>query len=326
MFLESESFLILTPIIKLTLISIFGLIGLLVLIGIIDKIFKFYTYKNNNLKVQRGELIKKKNFRTSDAYDLRWKGEINKNGQFIIVYIHDIVGSREESDSLIKHFVNDNDISVVSYDQRWYGENINQKDKNFGLNFSDLKEIVDYIHEYYENQKIILIGHGIGASLALACAGMPGIYKVFCGSLKISNNYLLNFNNKMAIFWSWIFSSKIKLTYKIEPEDLSNNSDFCKYLKKINDQYDSISVREYIQSKNFLNYAIKKANKSNVKNIIILQPLLSVFNNNDKLAKKLLKLKNGSYDLETFGNFKHYLFQEENSSKVFNIIEKKIKN
>lgn len=322
MFLQNIIDMTIGKIIEFIVIAFAILILFVILLSIFDKFFKFYTFKHNVLKVQRGELIKKKMFKCSDLYELKWNGEINPSGTHIVIYVHDTCGNRTDVNKMMDWFAKkDKNISVVSYDQRWFGENEIQRDRNFGANLSDLKEMIYDIQDRFK-QKIILIGNGFGANLAIACANEEGVDKVIAGSLKIEKGYKNSFGTKMSIFWSWIFSAKSLIDYPYDAPDLSDDIEFVKELQKRRELQSSFSVREYYQTQNMLSYAIKKYNKSGKENLTILQPAKSVYARADRFAKKITKFNNTN--VEVIKESKHHLFNTTNSNEVFELIFKLI--
>jgi pimeloyl-ACP methyl ester carboxylesterase len=309
-------------IVEFIVIAFAVLILFVILLSIFDKFFKFFTFKHNVLKVQRGELIKKKMFKCSDLYELKWNGEINQKGTHVLIYIHDTCGNRTDANKMMDWFSKkDPKISVVSYDQRWFGENTVERDRNFGANLSDLKEMIYDIQDRFK-QKIILVGHGFGANLAIACANEEGVSQVFAGSLKIEKGYKTSFATKMAVFWAWIFSSKSLIDYPYDAPDLSDDIEFVKELQKRRELQSSFSVREYYQTQHMLNYAIKKYNQSAADNLTILQPAKSVYARADHFAKKVTKFNN--VKIEVVKESKHHLFNTTNSNDIFELIFKSI--
>jgi pimeloyl-ACP methyl ester carboxylesterase len=331
--LREEKAMIFDAITSLTFSTIGKLLGMalailivaILAISIIDKLFKYFGYRYSPLRVQRGELIKKKMFKCSDVYELKWNGEINEKGTHILLYIHDFVGDRNDANKMMGWFAKKDDkYSVVSYDQRWCGANVVDRDRNYGANLSDLKEIIYDLHDRFKNQKLILVGHGFGAALAMACAHEEGVATVVAGSLKIKEGYKKPFATRSRIFWSWIFSAKSVIEYPYDAPDLTDDVAFVKELQKKQGAQDAYSVREYYQTRHLYKYGIKKYNHNHSENLIVLQPDKSIYASPDKFAKIAANI-NGA-KIEPVKQCKHHLFNTTSSEVTFEKIYNLIKN
>lgn len=306
------------PLIWMILFILAGGIGLIFLVALIDKLVKYFTLLFRPAQFQRGELIQKKMFKTKDAYELRWFGEINKKGKYIIIGIHDNGGTRKDFEAMNHWFFKNNDeYSVVSFDQRSIGENEREKEKNLGSLISDLKEIIFDINDKFPEQKIILAGEGIGAAAALTCMDVDGVYKVVSSSLKMIDGYRKPSSMRFAMIMGWIFSSKKEIAILGEGADLTSDENYIKKFDANHMDKPTWALREYYQSKKMLSVGMKRLKNSIDKKAIILQPAKSVYYNPKKFSKVFSSMDTKQFDMVIFKDSKHLLFNEKNKTEVF---------
>ncbi|AGR42370.1 serine aminopeptidase domain-containing protein [Spiroplasma diminutum] len=299
-------------------LSTFFLIFLLLLIA---RIVKFNKLKFKKDVVVKSELIKKKMFKTSDGYELRWYGEINPNSEFIIIGIHDIYRNRKDFDNFDSWLrkIKKDQFSLVSFDQRNCGENIVEKQYHFGTTISDLKEIIEVISENNPNSKIILLGDGFGSTIASFFSKDEKVYKIIYSSLRLNNAYKKTLGFYIKLWWGTLFKADLKLKSIINGLDFTDDKNYAKKIEDENLTKNLFTVRDYYLWKKANKISIKNFNKSIIENIILLS-------NNDfycdpkKIVKFISNLNKDKYKLETIKGKKHYLLNTKNSEEIFKII------
>ncbi|AUB31922.1 serine aminopeptidase domain-containing protein [Spiroplasma floricola] len=305
--------------------SILGTFVLIFLLALIIRIINFNKLKTKRKPIIKSELIKKKMFKTSDGYELRWFGEINPNSEYIIIGIHDMFRNRKDFDKM-EVWLNKNkksNCSLVSFDQRNCGENIVEKQFHFGWTISDLREIIKDISEKNPTAKIILLGEGFGATIASFLSDNEKVYKIISCSLRLNHAYQKTFGFYLKLWWGTLFKADTKLISPINGIDLTDDSVFAKKIEDENLTKNLFNTKDY--------YLWKKANKISIKNINkSKEKMLLILSNNDfycnskKIAKYLSKLNKDKYIFEKVKGYKHYILNTNNSEKIFELIIKSL--
>ncbi|WP_338970362.1 alpha/beta hydrolase [Spiroplasma endosymbiont of Labia minor] len=308
-------------------VSIFGIIIAIIIFSmlltiIFVKIIKFNSLNFNPLRSQLGELIDNKFFMSSDNYKLKWYGAITKQSKVIVLCIHDLLTTGEWFKELFINVIS-NDIDVVSWDQRGLNKNKEELYPNFGANLCDLNEIIDWIEERYPAKKIVLLGEGIGANLAILAQKKHKINGIILSSIITKNGYTTNAKNRHLIAKGMFLSSNIKIKKQEDGYDVITDKTFA---KKINEYYfnnNSLSVREYFQIKFLKNSSYRNADliKTNDLKGLILIPQNDIYFDDNKMTK--IASKSGLTDnVIIYPKLKHFLFNEPDNKKVFQDILK----
>ncbi|WP_339030322.1 serine aminopeptidase domain-containing protein [Spiroplasma endosymbiont of Cantharis nigra] len=313
---------------ELLSIIVYVMLGTFIFIFIltlIARIVKFNKIKFKASPIIKSELVKKKMFKTTSGYELRWFGEIDPKSEFIIIGVHDIYRNRKDFDKLESWLRKNqkNKYSLVSYDQRNCGENEVNNHFSFGASISDLAEIIEVISETNPNAKIVLLGEGFGGSICSFFSKDKRVYKIISSSLRLNNPYKKGFNFYLKLWWGTLFRANTKLVEPINGLDFTDEKEYAKKLEDENITKNLLTVTDY--------YLWKKINKKSIKNINSSEISISIFlSNNDfycdskKIAKYLSKLDKDKYFLETIKEKKHYLLNTKKSEDVFELIVKNI--
>ncbi|AUM62885.1 serine aminopeptidase domain-containing protein [Spiroplasma monobiae] len=309
-------------------IIVYAIIGTFLFIfalALMARIVKFNKLKFKKAIVIKSELIKKKMFKTSDGYELRWFGEIDSNSEYIIIGIHDIFRNRKDFDKMdfwLKKNKKSN-YSLVSFDQRNCGENLYENQFHFGTTISDLKEIIDELSEINPKAKIVLLGDGFGSTIASFFSNEEKVYKIIASSFRLNSPYKKTFGFYVKLWWGTLFNADTKLVSAINGADLTDDKDFSKKLEDENTTNNFLNTRDY--------YLWKKANRLNVKNINKSNSKVSLlianndfYCNSKNIVKLLSKLDKEKYNLETIKGKKHYLLNTKDSEQIFELILKNI--
>ncbi|QHX36897.1 serine aminopeptidase domain-containing protein [Spiroplasma sp. BIUS-1] len=305
--------------------AILGTFLFIFLLALIARIVKFNKLSFKKTPVVKSELIKKKMFKTSDGYELRWFGEIDPQSEYILIGVHDIYRTRKDFDKMEVWLRKNNKakLSLVSFDQRNCGENIVDNQYHFGTTISDLNEIVGEIKEKFPEAKIILLGDGFGSTLATFLAKNKNVHKIIGCSLRLNNHYSKTFGFYLKLWWATLFKADTKMISAINGMDFTDDKDFSKLLEDQNLSKNSFNARDY--------YLWKKANRLSIKNINNSElDIVLMISNNDfycapkNIAKFLSKLNKDKYSLESIKEKRHYLLNTKNSEQIFELIIKNI--
>lgn len=164
----------------------------------------------------------------------------NNRNNPIIIFVHggpassEIPYVRKYQDLLEKDF------TVVHYDQRGSGKSYHFFEDYTNLStdllVEDLHEITDYITNWLEQEKVILIGHSFGTYIAtIAAYEVPEKYSAYIGIGQVSDR---------------VESESDSLEYCINQAKISNNAEDVKYLKGLTEKIKSgemLTPRSYIR-------------------------------------------------------------------------------
>ncbi|ALD66723.1 alpha/beta fold hydrolase [Spiroplasma cantharicola] len=295
------------------------------LLALSARIIKFNKIKFKSTPIVKSELIKKKMFKTSSGYELRWFGEIDPKSEYIIIGVHDIYRNRKDFDKLENWLRKNqkNKYSLVSFDQRNCGENEINSHFSFGATIADLNEIIDVISEANPSSKIVLLGEGFGGTICSFFSKNKKVYKIISSSLRLNNPYKKSFGFYIKLWWGTLFKAESKLIVPINGLDFTDEKEYAKKLEDENITKNLWSVREYYLWKRINRKAIKNINDSEIEIVLFLS-------NNDfycdpkKIAKYLSRLDKNKYILEKIKEKKHYLLNTKKSEEVFELIVKNI--
>lgn len=310
---------IIFPFLLLILWIILGSILFLLIISIIDKSVKFFTLKFSAVALQKGELIRKKAFITKDSYELRWFGEIKSEGKYIVLCVHDILGTRKDFEELnIWMNANRTDASIVSFDQRGCGENKEDLIKNYGSLISDLKEMIVDLKEKYPEQKLMLLGEGFGASAVLKFSNDKLIENIIVSGIRTNKKHAkFNFFGKL---YGWVFSSKTKIYLNIQGNEVFDSEKISKTFDERIANKNSVTIREWYQQNSLSAKSFSNIKKSDNKPILILQGDLDIYSNPMQFASKISKIDSSKYKLHVIKNSKHSFLGDKSNVLVYKII------
>ncbi|AGR41504.1 serine aminopeptidase domain-containing protein [Spiroplasma taiwanense] len=302
-----------------------GIIIFIFLFLLIFRLFKIFSLKFKSQKVKKGELIKKKMFQTSDAYDLRWYGEVNSDSKYIILAIHDLLRTRNDFENLVNWLQKNKykDFSLVSFDQRSCGENLLEKNKNLGALISDIEEIITELSEKFKNQKLILLGEGFGSALAAYFSKNDNVEKIIMSSLRLNFTYKKSFSFYIKLWFGVAFKINTLLFQNINGLDLTDDSTYANKLEDENNKNGSINIREYFQFKKITKKIVKNISNSNSKIDLIL-PNNDFYCSRKKIVKLINKLDKSKYNLDTFKDKKHFMLNSVKTSEIFEKIIKSV--
>ncbi|AHI54045.1 hypothetical protein SSABA_v1c06430 [Spiroplasma sabaudiense Ar-1343] len=308
------------------LYAIIGFFEMLILAAIIFKIIIFNTLSKSSNKIQAPELVKKKFFITSDQYNLKWFGEINPNGQEILLCLHDLGYSSKQFDKLEDFFLKKSKtISVISYDQRNYGRNNATQIRNLGQHLQDLKSIVSLIKSKHPEQNISILASGFGALLAQEFFNNTDVGQIFLFSIPSKIFQTIEGKTFFKVFGGTLFSSKklVKLNYSVN--DFTTDTIEAKAFDQNLTQAGFISVREIYQFKILRNRFWKKISKNN-KKVVIWQSDNDVLSDSKFLSKKVQISKLPIQQFKIVKAKKHLLLNDINSEVIFNEIKEVLIN
>ncbi|WP_338971462.1 serine aminopeptidase domain-containing protein [Spiroplasma endosymbiont of Panorpa germanica] len=301
-------------VITIFLFAALGFLLFIIILGLVIKLFIFNSLKYRYQKNHAPELIKKKWFINIDNFKLNWFGEINPKGDKIILCIHDLGFSSRQFDNIEEYMLKKNPAtSVVSFDLRGHGKNEIEKYHNLGKHLFDVKQVVTYLINKYPDQKLIILGTGLGSLLTQEVMGLVNVEKVILASLsnKIFYQSLSKANSR--IFWGTIFNSQKLIPLNYEPLDLmENNVGMQNYKKSLADS-GFISVREFYQF-NTLQRRFWKALSKNSDKVEVIQGDSDRLVNPKKIAKKIANFSNLNFKI--MKNVRHFPLNDIEVEKI----------
>ncbi|ASP27974.1 hypothetical protein SCORR_v1c01990 [Spiroplasma corruscae] len=270
----------------------------------------------------KSELVKKKFFRTSDNYQLKWLGEIKKESSHIILGVHDFGMSRKsfiDTEMYINKYYKN--ISFLSYDQRNFGENENCNKFNYGYLINDLREIIIYLENKYPDKKLILLGEGFGSSLSSYFVNHSYVNKVILSSIYVKQFNKISFSIIIKFLFSFLFTYNIKINNKLYGEDCTNNSQYAKKLGELLQR--KKSIKEFMQISKINKKLASNINKKE-KSVVFLLPLNDVFISKKWLLTNLRDISNKKFQIIKFEKNKHFLLNDLNNKEIVETILKDI--
>jgi len=272
----------------LVLLAITSFILFAIFLFLFIKVISFVWLKPKLYSKELAHLVKDKHFTTRDGYFLHWQGQIKKEGQIIILGVHDLGLDKNEFQRLSNQFAQQEKISFVSFDQRYFGQNDNSiKDRRTNYTLSDLKEIITYLKNNNPIQKIYLLGSGFGANLVSYFMKennslIHGIILVNMNSLIPNLTNSFNFHKLMK----GILLSPTKVFLKLPFDGLfySNQVELVENINNLIAEKGFINVREFYQIKTILNRSLKLGPKI-TKPVLVLQTVDDIFSTKKKADK-----------------------------------------
>lgn len=284
------------------------------------RIYLFAIHKSKQTALQKPQLIDEKYFMTSDQVKLKWNGSINPNGEYIVLYLHDLYLNEEGIDQL-KQYCSDNKnskISVCSFHQRW-DEQKNNAYINFNIatTLNDIKQIVEYLKEVYPTQKIILQGQGVAANIAIYASYLINkIDKVIAVNLITNRKYIkYGLTFKVLLCFGILFYARKTMILKVDYDLLTNNQQFASECKEKYGSNKSITLCTFLQLQRMNHQVFKKI--KNIKQKTLIYQSLNDFHFNQKKFNKYFKNTNDNIKIEKWADQKHFLINEKNNKVVF---------
>ncbi|WP_158500504.1 serine aminopeptidase domain-containing protein [Spiroplasma turonicum] len=276
-------------------------------------------YKKQKKVIKPG-LVDAKFFLTSDNYNLSWLGNIKSTAETIILGIHDY-GQTRDSFIDLKDYCDKyhNDISVISYDQRNFGQNKKIKVFNYNNLINDLNEIIEYISKEYPEKNLVLIGEGFGSTIVSNFMRRKEIHNVFFCSLYLNQFKKLNINLIFKMLLGIIFSYKIMLTQNLDMNIICDNS-YNKISSTLN-SYNKKNYKEYLQIKKLNNKITKNFRNSNLK-VHLLLPTNDIFINKETYINMFSNIDVNKINIIKLENEKHLFLRGNGKEEIFKTIIK----
>lgn len=309
------------------LIVVVSVLATFLLLSLVFKLTSFLSLRFRPDTVQKGGLVKKKFFICRDGYQLNWMGEINPQGQKILLGIHDL-GMSSQDFIGFRDYCHKTDplISVVSYDQRNFGKTTIQTKRNAGSMIVDLQDIIIDLKEKYPQQEIILIGEGLGYYVGTYVAGkQPQVSKIIGIGLRNHEPYQQKLSTKMTILSGILFSPYQLINIRGEGHDLSSNPEFVKKIDNHLFEKGQISVKEYFQHQQLIRQSVRKLSRLN-QPVLVLQGQNDIYVNLAKTKKMLDKSITSKFEIKYFAQKKHFLLNETNNQEVYQTMIQWAKN
>ncbi|AHB36646.1 serine aminopeptidase domain-containing protein [Spiroplasma apis] len=307
------------------LYTIGGITILILILILIIRLVKLNSLSFKPTAFQKGELIKKKMFKTKDLYELAWYGDIDPESEYILIGVHDLNRNRKDFERLSNYFAQKNNlISVVSFDQRNCGDNKDFFGYHPGVLISDLNEIVDSLSESYKSKKIIILAEGISFASCLYLSKNKNVHKIISSSLRLNIAYNKEPGYNFKLFMGTLFNMNTFLKEHINGLDLVDDISYAKSLEKQNLEKGRYSVRSLFLMNKVNNNIKRHINNSNNK-VTLIQPTNDYYSDAKRTAKLLSALDENSYELILLKNYKHYTLNHKHSEEVFEKIENAIK-
>ncbi|WHQ37000.1 hypothetical protein [Spiroplasma sp. SV19] len=279
-------------------------------------LFRFYRLFNKKAKpgqIQLPEYIENKHFLTADQYQLTTLGTVNKNGEYILLAVHDLYGAKENFMGLVNSAkLLKNNISVITFNQRNVKDNASTCIKNVGVLVNDIFDVITALKNKYEQQKIILLLEGFSSSLiGLLLKKQPLIEKVILVN-PVTNHKAIRFSigSKIGIGFGFLFNLNKLLKIHIDYQSLSQNESYSQLMGQKEQTYFLNQILQF----NCLNKKVlKQLNKIKLATLIVQAE-------NDKFynAKKTSLINNEVINILKITTAKHYLFTDQNiDDKIF---------
>lgn len=243
-----------------------------------------------------------------DSFIMDVKYDISKDNEKFIIFINDFYHNKEDYDNYYNYFKKQS-YNVLSFDWR-YSHNVKyKKGMSLGNYLEDLITIINLILENYPNQKIYLLGHGLGANLIINLNKKVNIKGIILLNPISRTNFIdFDWKTRFLSYYGIIFNRNIKLPVILDSQIISNNKDYQQKMKA------------YFEDKPLLLWyklqmisIIRKSNwkiKQKSSNKLCLQIKNPIFSNRRKIdtLKKHIKLQiiNDSHDLLWSQHFMEY--------------------
>jgi len=251
---------------NLAFVIILVILITLVLVGIVALIIKWVRVENFKLKPNRDEaqlpeLVDFKVFRTADSTPLAWYGKIKPQGQAIILGVHDLALGGIEFDWMAEHYLDDPNVSFVTYDQRFFGLNDNHElDRRMSYTFQDLGQIVNCLKTRYPEQAIYLCGSGFGGNLATYYASKHGLD--LAGLILLNMDTQFQFRNGGRVFLGFLGNpEKQLLQLPFVGGEYTMDPAMALKLDNLFQAKGMLNIYEYLQTQVIVRRSLKSAKK-----------------------------------------------------------------
>lgn len=312
-------------IIIIVVIILVALVAFYLLTSLLLKIKAFGSLKFRPIQTQTPELIKKKAFITSDGYELRWYGEVKPDDEIIILGVHDFALGGKSFDQLAKALSNvDLKVSLISFDQRNFGQNKTQdpKNRNSVAVLSDLEQILNYCKTTYPDKRLYLYGGGFGANIIVTFMKKRG-YLVAGIVLDSMINFKPDKNSATtttALIKGTLFAYTQMVKINLNPADYHVPVKNAQGLGQNLNSFSEMTVREYFQNKKMVSTSLKAASLI-TKPVLMLNGSDDVFQLSTRTTKFYDQISYPQKHHQWFAEKKHDLFLNPNQEMLQNLIE-----
>lgn len=255
---------------------------------------------------------------TRDNYLLRTNYNFIEDSKYIIICVHSMGGAKEDFNRT-KKFLNDNQISFLSFDQRNWGENGKWKYHSLGTTISDIEDIINVLVERYPNQKIFLLGESFGASIvALALKRLDNQLAgaILVNFITKSQVFRLTTKSVFKVFIGFLFYKNILLPVNYDPSDFSDSIEYIDAVNERNYRRNnkSFTLLYFLQAKKITRKVAKNVNDT-ADPVMILQTEEDIMADFDKVAENEKKWRKGiSYKFYKKG--KHTILNDSHTEAV----------
>ncbi|MDF2700268.1 MAG: alpha/beta fold family hydrolase [Haloplasmataceae bacterium] len=280
-----------------------------------------------------------------DEIKLSIRRYIINNPKAIVICVHGMCEHSLRYDELA-NYLNQNNYSVITYDQRGHGESILEGEElgylgkdGFNKMVEDLDVVVSYVKEKYEYKKVILLGHSMGSFVVQMY--IQKYIKVH-GAILSGSNYgqkLLSIGVILAKLSCVIKKEKSegklldKMSFGNYNTAFSPNRTKFDWLSRENaevDKYVADPKCGFICSNrfyyDFFRGLKQVAKESNIKKVNKKMPLLIISGDQDPVGnmgegvKKLYNVYRKNLEnvqMELYHGARHELFNENNKEEVY---------
>lgn len=262
---------------------------------------------------------------TRDNYLLRTSYNFIDDSKIIVIGVHSIGGSKEDFDRT-KVFLNQNNISFLSFDQRNWGENVKWNYHSLGTTVVDIEDIISVLVERFPNQKIFLLGESFGSALvALTLTRLDN---------QLAGVILTNFVTRGQVFKKsantiakasvgFLFYKNILLSINYDPEDFSDSIEYIDAVNERNYRRNNkaFTLLYLIQAKKITKKIFKNINHHTASPVLILQTGDDILADYDKVHENEHKWRKGvTYKFYKKG--KHAILNDSHTEIVLKDINK----
>ncbi|MDQ7982725.1 MAG: alpha/beta hydrolase [Spiroplasma sp.] len=224
---------------------------------------------------------------TRDNYLLHTNYNFVPDSKCIVIGIHGMACAKEDFIA-VKKFLSEQNVSLLSFDQRNWGKNSKWKYHTLGTTISDLQDIISVINEKLPNQKIFLLGEALGSAFcALALKRLNSQLTGIILTNFVTKSKIIKLTPSLVfkIMLGFCFNKQLILPIKIDPKDISDNDIYIDYLNERNyrrTKQQGITVLYAMQAKKISKAVVKNINHSRIPAMII-QTGNDVFADYDKV-------------------------------------------
>ena len=252
-----------------------------------------------------------------DGYELTYNMAIYPESTHFFIGFHGLGASKESFGWFVKH-ARENRYSYLFFDQRNFGQNQPNATFDFKRLIIDCQKIIQLVHKQYaQNQRIVLIGHSLGAAIIAELTCQPAIQKLVFGCIFIGcvfkrhiNPFIffeLSFKNVLNLILAVLFSRNRVIAPNF-PKNLRTIY-YQEYVTNIKKR--EIPLYYYSQSLQLSRNFAQNLADSQVKNLLVFRlgrdffanlKLFDSFFNNLKRQKPGLIIKSAPQTEHVFDN------------------------